>query len=122
MNAKVAVVDVASDDELNVRAGPGAAQIRGLLADPTVYHWGVYDGSGAPIDLPFAAYYERFVYDADFARPDVVGLDETIGQGNTLNNIAEVYPGAVTVEYHLAGFDPQYAGLDWRSMRLVFEA
>jgi hypothetical protein len=112
-----------------VRVGPegedlvfGAAQIPGLLADPTVYHWGVFDGSGEPIDLTFAAYYERFIYDADFSRPDVVGLDETVGQGNTINNIAEVYPEAVTVEYHFEGFDPQYAGLDWRSLRLVFEA
>ncbi len=111
-----------------VRAGPGgdlaftAAEIRGLLADPTVYHWGVFDGSGEPIDLSFAAYYDRFIYDADFARPDVVGLDETVGQGNTINNIAEVYPDAVTVEYHFEGFDPEYAGLDWRSLRLVFES
>jgi hypothetical protein len=100
----------------------GAAQIPGLLADPTVYHWGAYDGSGEPIDLTFAAYYERFVYDVDFARPDVVGLDETVGQGNTINNIAEIYPEGVMVEYHFEGFDPQYAGLDWRSLRLVFEA
>ena len=111
-----------------VRVGPGgdlvfsAAQIPGLLADPTVYHWGVFDGSGEPIDLTFAAYYERFIYDADFARPDAVGLDETVGQGNTINNIAEVYPEGVMVEYHFEGFDPQYAGLDWRSLRLVFEA
>jgi hypothetical protein len=110
-----------------VRAGPGgdlvfsAAQIPGLLADPTVYHWGTFDGSGEPIDLTFAAYYERFVYDADFARPDIVGLDETVGQGNTINNIAGVYPEGITVEYHFEGFDPQYEGLDWRSLRLVFE-
>jgi hypothetical protein len=111
-----------------VRVGPdgdlvfSAAQIPGLLADPTVYHWGAFDGSGEPIDLTFAAYYARFVYDADFARPDVVGLGETVGQGNTINNIAEVYPDAITVEYHFEGLDPQYEGLDWRSLRLVFEA
>jgi hypothetical protein len=111
-----------------VRVGPegdlvfGAAEIPGLLADPTVYRWGAFDGSGEPIELTFAAYYDRFVYDVDFARPDVVGLDETIGQGNTINNIAEVYPEGVTVEYHFEGFDPQYDGLDWRSLRLVFEA
>jgi hypothetical protein len=98
-----------------------AAQILGLWIDPTIYHWGVYDGSGEPIDLTFREYFERFVYDVDFARPDVVGFDETVGQGNTINNIAEVYPGAVVVEYHFEGFDPQYAGMDWRSLRLVLE-
>jgi (p)ppGpp synthase/HD superfamily hydrolase len=25
------------------------------------------------------------------------------------------------VEYHFSGFDPKYEGMDWRSLRLVFE-
>ncbi len=114
-----------------VRAVPGApeeedlvfraAQIPGLASDPTVYHWGRFDGSGEPIDLTFAGYYDRFIYDANFAAPDIIGFAETIGRGNTINNISDVYPQAVTVEYHFEGIDPQYAGLDWRSLRLVLE-
>jgi hypothetical protein len=99
----------------------GADRIPGLLADTTIYHWGVYDGSGEPIDLTFQEYYDRFIYDADFARPDVVGFDEEVGWSSMINNIAEVYPAAVTVEYHFEGFEPQYAGMDWRSLRLVLE-
>jgi hypothetical protein len=114
-----------------VRAVPGApegedlvfsaAQIPGLASDPTVYRWGRFDGSGEPIDLTFAEYYDRFVYDAKFAAPDAVGFAETIGKGNTINNITGVYPMAVTIEYHFEAIDPQYAGLDWRSLRLVLE-
>jgi hypothetical protein len=99
----------------------GAADIAGLWSDPTVYHWGTFDGSGEPIDYTFRQYYERFIYDVDFAQPDVVGFNQTVGQGNTINNIASVYPSAQVVEYHFEGFDPQYAGLDWRSLRLVLE-
>jgi len=98
-----------------------SAQLPGLLADSTVYHWGVYDGSGAPIDLTFQEYYDRFIYDADFAHPDVVGFDEEVGWSSMINNIAEVYPQAVMVEVHFEGFEPQYAGMDWRSLRLVLE-
>jgi hypothetical protein len=98
-----------------------ADQLRGLWSDPTVYYWGVYDGSGEPIELTFPEYYDRFIYDVDFARPDIVGFGETVGKGNTINNIAAVYPNAVTVEYHFEGFDSQYGGLDWRSLRLVLE-
>jgi uncharacterized protein YgiM (DUF1202 family) len=98
-----------------------AAQVRSLWSDPAVYHWGTAAGSGEPIDLTFADYYERYIYDVDFARPDVIGFGETIGTGSTINNIAEVYPDAVAVEYHFEGFDPQYGGLDWRSLRLVLE-
>jgi hypothetical protein len=98
-----------------------AAQVAHLGDDTTVYHWGTFDGSGAPIDLVFAAYFARFVYDVDFARPEDVGFNETIGGGNTINNIAEVYPGAAIVEYHFSGFDPNVQGLDWESLRLVLE-
>jgi hypothetical protein len=98
-----------------------ASQIRSLWSDSTVYSWGNFDGSGDPINMTFQDYYARFVYDVDFAQPEVVGFDETVGRGNTINNIATVYPLAVTVEYHFEGFDPQYAGLDWRSLRLVLE-
>jgi hypothetical protein len=111
-----------------LQGAPGAAdlvfsatQLRGLWSDPTVYSWGVYDGSGEPIDLTFQEYYARFVYDVDFAQPEVVGFDQVVGQGNTINNIAMVWPNGVTVEYHFEGFDPEYGGMDWRSLRLVFE-
>jgi uncharacterized protein YgiM (DUF1202 family) len=97
------------------------AQVQGLWSDPTVYHWGAAAGSGEPIELTFADCYKRYIYDVNFARPDVIGFGETIGTGSTINNIAEVYPEAVTVEYHFEGFDPQYGGLDWRSLRLVLE-
>jgi len=98
-----------------------AERVKDLLADQTVYSWGSFDGSGEPILFTFLEYYDRFIYDADFARPHVVGFNETIGMGNTINNIAEVYPQALTIEYHFEGFDPQFVGLDWRSLRLVLE-
>ncbi len=98
-----------------------SAHIANFFADQTVYHWGRFDGSGEPIDLAFEAYFARFIYDADFARPHAVGYNEVIGRGNTINNIAQVYPNAVAVEYHFEGFDPTFAGLDWRSLHLVLE-
>jgi hypothetical protein len=99
----------------------GAGELVGLAADETVYHWGTFDGTGAPIDMTFADYYARFVYDADFAWPYAVGFNEVVGRGNTINNVAEVYPLAQVVEYHLPGSDPRFGGLDWRSLRLVLE-
>ena len=98
-----------------------AAKVASLATDQTVYRWGWFDGSGDPIDMTFEAYWARFIYDADFWQPHAVGYDEVIGAGNTINNIAQVYPQASVIEYHFTGFDPQYGGLDWRSLRLVLE-
>ena len=92
-----------------------------LDGDPTVYDWGVFDGTGDPIAMTFSEYWERFVYDAPFWRPHWIGFDEEIGHGNVINNIAEVYPQGAMVEYHFEGFDPAFEGLDWRSLRLVLE-
>ena len=92
-----------------------------LLSQETVRLWGVYDGSGAPIELTFAQYYQQFIYDQDFASAEEVGYDRRLGgEGGTINNIPEFYPGGVMVEYHFSGFEPDYGGLDWRSLRLVF--
>jgi len=98
-----------------------ADEVRGAWDDPTVRLWGVFDGSGLPIEMTFAAYWARFIYDQDYARPHAVGFNATIGHGNTINNIAEVYPDATVVEYHFAGLDPNLMGLDWRSLRLVLQ-
>ncbi len=98
-----------------------AQQIRTALQDTQTYTWGSYDGSGDPISLTFSGYYDRFVYDRDFANPKQVGNGVILGTGNTLVNIKEVYPAATMIELYFPGFDPQYGGMDWRSLRLILE-
>ena len=108
-----------------VRTGPDGDQVFNATAltkawtSSRSFHWGEYDGSGKSIDLGFPQYWERFVYDRDFAGAPEVGYDKVIGRGNTLINIAEAYPGAAFVEYHFPG-SQQYGGMDWKSLRLVF--
>lgn len=98
-----------------------AEKIREDLTDKTKYIWGVYDGSGYPIEMTFEEYFKNFVYDEDFANAEEVGYNRIIGKGNTINNNFESYPGSIIVEYHFTGFDPKYEGMDWGSLRLVFE-
>ena len=98
-----------------------AAQVAGLENDTQIYTWGKYDGSGDPIDLNFNNYYDQYIYDEDFINPHIIGNNVTIGTGNMINNISTEYPNAKFVEFHFTGFDPQYEGIDWRSLRLVFE-
>jgi hypothetical protein len=83
--------------------------------------WGTADGTGDPIRLTFADYAERYVYDRDYAEAPQVAVDQRLGQGNTLHNLEDAFPGSAFVEFHFPGEDPQYGGMDWRSLRLVFE-
>ena len=98
-----------------------AIVLKKAFASPTVYTWGDYDGSGMAIKLTFAKYVEKFVNDADYPNADVIGNNTVIGTGNSKNNVTTAYPKAKFVEYHFKGFDPQYGGMDWKSIRLVLE-
>ncbi len=93
----------------------------GLYASDDTRIWGSYDGSGEPIVLTPAEYVEKFVWDHDYSQAPEVLWNEPKQRGNAMNTIAEFYPGASIVEYHFPGFDPQYGGMDWASLLLVFE-
>lgn len=83
--------------------------------------WGNYDGSGNPIILTLNEYFDEFVYSADFMNASEIKKNEIIGSGNSLNNLQKVYGNADFIEYHFSGFDPEVFGMDWKSLRLVFE-
>ena len=96
-------------------------QIPGIYASGTKRVWGTADGSGAPIELTFAEYDKRFVYNADYLSAPRVAYDSLpLHSGNTPSNLDTAYPGAHRVEYHFPGFDPKYDGMDWTSLWLVF--
>jgi hypothetical protein len=95
--------------------------LKRAFADPQKYLWGHFDGSGLPIEMTFKQYYEKFVYDKDFAGAPSINVNQSLAQGNTIDNLAEFYPGAVFVEYYFPGFDPQYSGMDWEALRLAFQ-
>ncbi|NSL52785.1 hypothetical protein HR057_13595 [Bacillus sp. P2(2020)] len=96
-------------------------ELPSLMESSRMYQFGTFDGSGEPIMMTFGDYFQKFVYDVDFANPHMIGNNIVIGKGNTLENIHEVYPNGVFVEFHFTGFDKQYNGMDWKSLRLVFE-
>lgn len=96
-----------------------AARVAALGSDQTRYTWGSDAGSGKPIRLTFAAYNRRFGYDQDFLHAKQVAENRTLGEGSSLDNTAKVFPSARFVDYHFPGFDPQYDGLDWETLRVV---
>lgn len=92
-------------------------QVIGLLANKKIYDWGQYDESEERIKMTFADYYKKFVYDYDFARPDRVNYNLKNNNGIMINNIAEVYPKGIEVEFFFDGTEKRMYG----SLRLIFE-
>ena len=95
--------------------------ILSFFEDENLYVWGYYDGSGEEIKLTPDQYYEKFVYSEDFINAKEVGYNEVLTSGNMIENQFEVYKNSIIVEYHIPEIDPQFQGLDWQSLRLVFE-
>ena len=98
-------------------------ELTDAMASSEVRNWREYAGNGDIIELTYADYHKKFVYDADFMEDAEIGLNESLGEGTTINNLHEVYPpdSHDYVEYHIDGIDPAHEGMDWRSLRLVFE-
>jgi hypothetical protein len=88
--------------------------------DTDTLKWGLADGTGDPIELTFRNYFERFVYNQDFADATNVSVNQILGKGNSEFNGTEVYPDASYVEFHFPGFDKKLDGIDWQSLVLVF--
>lgn len=96
------------------------AFISELFTSNERHEWGAYDGTGDPIELTFAEYADRFIYTAfTAAERDAAGYNRIVGEGNTLNNVFDVFPDALVVEFHHAG-SAAFDFMDWRSLRLVF--
>jgi hypothetical protein len=95
-------------------------QVSGLWANPKIYKWGEFDGSGDPIKMRFSKYYARFVYDRDFANAPDISYNDQLGGGNTIVNVRAAYPKGKFVEYHFPESTDRNE-MGWESLRLIFE-
>jgi hypothetical protein len=96
-------------------------QIESFFDNEKTYLWGYYDGSGDDILLTPSEYYEKFIYTHDFLNAEKIGYNTVLSFGNAMENQFEVYENPIIVEYYFSGFDTGYDGMDWRSLRLVFQ-
>lgn len=98
-----------------------AAQLRSGFTDPTKRTWGITDGRGDAITVTFADYSRSYIYSRDFAASTRTAYNRTIGQGNTIDNTASVYPDAILFEAYDPGPDPRLTDVQWQCVRLLFE-
>ncbi|MBQ7073789.1 hypothetical protein IJM86_01725 [bacterium] len=71
--------------------------------------------------MTFDEYYERFIWDENYLQaPEILENEQVQSRGNTTVNLASLYPESQIIEYHFTGFNEEYAGMDWKSLYLVF--
>ena len=83
------------------------------------FAWGEKDGTGDPLIEPLPTYLDTWVNAAKYNNASI-SLNEFKRSGNTINNLKKIYPNSDVVEFYYKGTD-EYAGMDWRVLRLVFD-
>ena len=84
------------------------------------FTWGQKDGTGKLYITPLPDYLKDWVQ-ADYFDTKTATINHTSATGNSINNIDKIYQNLDYVEFYNPGVDPQFGGLDWRALRLVFD-
>ncbi|WP_201584593.1 hypothetical protein [Psychrobacter jeotgali] len=96
------------------------AQFAQYLQEPKIrFTWGALDGTGEPLVIPLPEYLDTWV-DASTFNESTPSINEFKHSGNMINNINKIYQNSDFVEFYYKGTE-EYAGMDWRIMRLVFD-
>lgn len=107
------------DTTKNVKLSP--AQLIQLDKKNKIMRWGVFEGTGKPIQLTINNYFKRFVYEVDFIKAEKKSINKIIGHDSSSSNIKLIYPDCDFVQYYFSGFNKEYEGMDWKSLVLVFK-
>ena len=82
--------------------------------------WGHTDGVGRPIIASVDEWMASYRRNIALLEPDVIGIEERVGLGNTIDNLGASFPNATTVEFHRAGRG-ELSDFNWSSVRLALE-
>ena len=96
-----------------------AEDFKKYLHSPVKFTWGETDGEGKKLVMPLKNYLQDWVFKRDFTKGKL-SVNTFQGHGNSLNNLEEKFPGALFTENYIEGTE-KYSGMDWYSLRFVFE-
>ncbi|MBH0006607.1 hypothetical protein [Psychrobacter sp. SWN149] len=83
------------------------------------FTWGEKDGTGDVLVTPLPTYLGTWVDGKKFNNANI-SINEFKNNGNSINNLKEIYQASDVVEFYDKGTD-EYDGMDWRVLRLVFD-
>ncbi len=88
-------------------------------SDSTIYVWGTRYGTDEPIQLTAAQYFSAYVYNRDYIRAPLLGVNHVVKSGNALENVTTVFPEGRFVDFCFPSTSADGSG--WSILRIVFE-
>ncbi len=92
-----------------------------ITTDKTLHFFGYTDGKGDEINMTVADYLKKYINTADYLAAPDTAVNKTLGSGNSQNSLLTDKGSRELVAFHYSGFNPQYEGMDWTTMYLVFD-
>ncbi|WP_025645173.1 MULTISPECIES: hypothetical protein [unclassified Psychrobacter] len=83
------------------------------------FTWGKKDGTGDLFITPLPTYLDTWVDGKKFNDMNI-SVNKITNNGNSINNLKDIYQNSDVVEFYYKG-TAEYAGMDWRVLRLVFD-
>lgn len=83
------------------------------------FTWGEKDGTGDLLITPLPTYLDTWVNGKKFNDVNI-SVNKITNNGNSINNLKDIYQNSDVVEFYYKGTE-EYAGMDWRVLRLVFD-
>ena len=94
-------------------------EVAAFASDENTYVWGIADGTGDPLEMTVSSYFSQFVFDKDYTLAPVIGVNQILYTGNSLENVTEIFPDAQFVDLSYPSSSAETP--DWSTLRLVFE-
>lgn len=83
------------------------------------FTWGEKDGTGDLLITPLPTYLDTWVDGRKFNNVNI-SVNKITNNGNSINNLKDIYQNSDVVEFYYKGTE-EYADMDWRVLRLVFD-
>ncbi|MGP4864169.1 hypothetical protein ACTXGK_08240 [Psychrobacter sp. T6-5] len=83
------------------------------------FTWGEKDGTGDLLITPLPTYLDTWVDGKKFNDVNI-SVNKITNNSNSINNLKDIYQNSDVVEFYYKGTE-EYAGMDWRVLRLVFD-
>lgn len=111
-----------SEIQINSETLINKEQLESLPSDKTKYTWGITDGQGQLVNLTFEEFYEKYIYDVDYAKEaEVIYNKYTQRPNQNNNNVYQIFNSGIVVEYFYKGSE-ENDYTDWKSLYLCFES
>jgi len=97
-------------------------EVSNIPNNTNVYLFGYSDGKGDPINLTVYQFINEMIYTNDYQKADEIAINKIVDKGtNSINTLIKDIGSRTLVAFHFKGFNPEYTGMDWTTLYLVFD-